>query len=436
MKRNWFYSMIRDDPEGQTGRVKPSEYLLEIDPQEAIAELKAYIESMEDDLRQSSQAFSDEDLEILENFEKVRKLSSELEIAQNYLAHLKKTSKSIKYLDLEKDNIDWLALGPELLGEVTFDRTINEALTDMTEHEVVAEAEACFQSGNRNFDLGHYQEAIQAYKDAIRINPECHEAYFNLGLAYCMLGHYQEAVQAYKKCLLMKRNDAKAYTCLGKTYVELGDHNEAAEAFEAAIRIEPGCPDAHSNLGRAYNSLKRYEEAVQVLMEAIRIKPDHAEAHNNLGWAYGGLRRYAKAAEAFKEAIRIKPDYDEAHFGLGTIYALFKDWDSALEEYEILKDLSVYLADKFLKLIKKWWLIFETSDEVVKESEFDDVSFDDMTLEQSEMLFDRMGFEIKARLTKFLADLGAERLKEHFYSIDRMVEDMKQGCFIRKGTIY
>ncbi|MCK4487151.1 MAG: tetratricopeptide repeat protein [Desulfobacterales bacterium] len=306
----------------------------------------------------------------------------------------------------------------------------------MSKYEVVADAEACFQSGNRNFNLGHYQEAIQAYKDAIRINPECHEAYFNLGLAYCMLGHYQEAVQAYKKCLLMKRNDAKAYTCLGKTYVELGDHNEAAEAFEAAIRIEPGCPDAHSNLGRAYNSLKRYEEAVQVLMEAIRIKPDHAEAHNNLGWAYGGLRRYAKAAEAFKEAIRIKPDYDEAHFGLGVTYGLLGDWDSALGEYEILRDLSMYLADKFLKLIKKWWLIKETTAEVMKETEFDDASFDNMTREESEMLFKGIAFGIKARITESLAGVGVERLKEHFYSIDRMVKDMKQRCFIRKGTIH
>lgn len=326
--------------------------------------------------------------------------------------------------------------GPELLVEQTYSRTINEVLTHMSKKEVMADIEACFQSGNSNFDLGHYQEAIQAYKDAIRINPERPEAYFNLGLAYCVLGHYQEAVQAYKKCLFIKRNDAKAYTCLGKTYVELRDHNEAAEAFKAAIRIEPACADAHCSLGRVYNSLERYEEPVQASKEAIRIKPDHAEAHRNLGWAYGGLFRYVEAAEAFKAAIRIKPHYAEAHFGMGTIYAGFEDWDSALEEYEILKDLDMYFPNNLLKLIKKWRLINETTSEVMKETKFDDVCFDDMTLEESEMLFNRIIFGIKARITESLAGLEAERLKEHFYSIDRMVEDMKQSSFTRKGTIH
>lgn len=132
MKRNKLYTIVEDDPKGRTVRVKPSEYLLERLPHKAIAELKAYIKSLGDNLRQYQQAFTDEDLDIPENFEKVRKLSSELEIAQNYLAHLKKTSKSIKYLNLEKDDIDWFALGPELLGEETFNRTINEALTDMS----------------------------------------------------------------------------------------------------------------------------------------------------------------------------------------------------------------------------------------------------------------------------------------------------------------
>ncbi len=43
--------------------------------------------------------------------------------------------------------------------------------------------------------------------------------------------------------------------------------------------------------------------------------------------------------EAYKQAIKIDPDYADAHCGLFLAYAFSNDRDSALEQYEILKNL-------------------------------------------------------------------------------------------------
>ena len=43
----------------------------------------------------------------------------------------------------------------------------------------------------------------------------------------------------------------------------------------------------------------------------------------------------------------------KAYFGLGAAYVLSNDKDSALEQYEILKNLDTQLANKLFRLINK-----------------------------------------------------------------------------------
>ncbi len=48
-------------------------------------------------------------------------------------------------------------------------------------------------------ELGRYQDAIEACRQAIRINPDDAEAYCNLGVAYLILGDKSSAIDQYKK---------------------------------------------------------------------------------------------------------------------------------------------------------------------------------------------------------------------------------------------
>ena len=46
-----------------------------------------------------------------------------------------------------------------------------------------------------------YKEAIEAYKQAIRINPDDAKAHSNLGNAYDSSGMNKEAIEAYKQAI-------------------------------------------------------------------------------------------------------------------------------------------------------------------------------------------------------------------------------------------
>jgi len=49
--------------------------------------------------------------------------------------------------------------------------------------------------------IGRYEDAIEDYKQAIRIKPDLAEAHYNLGVAYHSLGRYQDAIEAYQQAI-------------------------------------------------------------------------------------------------------------------------------------------------------------------------------------------------------------------------------------------
>jgi len=211
-------------------------------------------------------------------------------------------------------------------------------------------ADAYFCIGYCKSELGYYNEAVEAYKLVLRIEPDYPTAYYNLGVTYRELGRYNEAVEAYKQTILIQPDDAGAHYNLGEAYVKLGRYNEAVEAYKQAIRINPDYAAAYLNLGVAYGKLGRYNEAVEAYKQAIRIKADHANAHYNLGVAYGKLGRYNEEVEAYKQAIRIQPDHAEAYQNLGLAYGELGRYNEEVEAYKQAIRINPDYADAYLNL--------------------------------------------------------------------------------------
>jgi tetratricopeptide (TPR) repeat protein len=246
------------------------------------------------------------------------------------------------------------------------------------------------QIGFCNEKLGDYMKAIENYKQVIRINPNNSDAYCNLGDIYGSLHLFklEEARGAYEQSICIDPNNAGAYDGLGNVYLFLGLCKESVDAHKQAIRIDPERIEAYNGLGCAYIDLGLFEDAIETFKQAIRINPDYAYVYYNLGRAYinlgfdsevietfkqairidpdlyasvstyliigsayNNLGLYKDAIEAYKQAIRIDPDFANPHFGLGYSYVLIGDKSSALNEYKILKELDIDLANKLFDYI-------------------------------------------------------------------------------------
>jgi len=172
-----------------------------------------------------------------------------------------------------------------------------------------------------------------------------------IGFSYAEKKEYQKAIEAFKQAILIDPSFALAHYNLGLAYVALGLHLEAIEAFKQAIRFNPGFAEAYYDLGVSYNTLRFHRKAIEACKQAIRIDPDKADYHYLLGVNYEHLRLDSEAMEAFDKAIWIDLNHVDAHFALGAIYARYNSWREAEEQYNILKTLDKKKADELSNLI-------------------------------------------------------------------------------------
>jgi tetratricopeptide (TPR) repeat protein len=101
----------------------------------------------------------------------------------------------------------------------------------------------------------------------------------------------------------------------------------------------------------SYCKLGQYREAVQAFQQAAMLRPDDALAHFGLGSAYCNFAQHRQAIASFQEALRIKPDFVNARISLALVYMALDDRAAAVEQYEILKGISVEKANNLFRLI-------------------------------------------------------------------------------------
>ena len=122
------------------------------------------------------------------------------------------------------------------------------------------------EQGLKYYRFGRWQEAIVAFSDAIKINPNFSAPHFFLGVIYSRLEDWEEALTYFKKTIELSPTSAQGYLGLGITYNILGFNDKAMEALKKAVLINPGFAQARHALALCYlrngdraSALEEYE---------------------------------------------------------------------------------------------------------------------------------------------------------------------------------
>jgi Flp pilus assembly protein TadD len=94
--------------------------------------------------------------------------------------------------------------------------------------------EEYFEQAVNAFGDDQLEEAIQAYKKALEIDPNYQDALHGLGMALFNHGRVDEAVQAAKKLIEIDQDDVLAHTSLSMFYQSQGRIEEAEKEGNAA----------------------------------------------------------------------------------------------------------------------------------------------------------------------------------------------------------
>lgn len=117
-------------------------------------------------------------------------------------------------------------------------------------------------------EKGDYKGAIDDYTQALLINPNHADAYFQRGLVRLQQGEYQRAIEDFNWATRFNPNHAEAYCFRGRIRSALRDNQRAIEDFNRTIRINANHADTYFHRGTARSELGYRQEAIKDFLKA------------------------------------------------------------------------------------------------------------------------------------------------------------------------
>lgn len=114
-------------------------------------------------------------------------------------------------------------------------------------------------------------------------------------------GAPEEAEEAYRKAIAIDPGHADAHVNLGRMLHERRAFMQAEQHYRTAIRLDPDHTTAHFNLGVLLEDRGKADDAIEAYRAALSSDPDYADAHFNLAGVYEAAGNRAAALRHLKE---------------------------------------------------------------------------------------------------------------------------------------
>ena len=149
--------------------------------------------------------------------------------------------------------------------------------------------------------------------------PKHAEPFFALGEAYRVSGRVEQATQAYRQAITLDPKEQRSYSALSALLVSQGDLDGAIALLEPAIDRIPGQPSLLNSLAVVYSRKQRFDDALRLLSDAVRINPDEPLSWLNLGVSLEATNDRKGAEAAYRQALLLQPDLVRAREYLGRV---------------------------------------------------------------------------------------------------------------------
>ncbi len=264
-------------------------------------------------------------------------------------------------------------------GAVLRRRTEFEAATESYESAVALDPRSGFylaQLGIAHRYLRRYDKAVDAFDRAIALAgnfPVPHRG--KVEALWSWAGHLPAARQALEAFPMQRSPVRGDYLWYWQAVYE-GDFRAAADRMQTTrgewlgMTVYSRPPELLAGLARSWLDERdladqQFELAVAKLQARLIDSPDNEKVLSSLGVALAALGRRDPAIEAARRATELVPLARDPWFAqihiedLAWVYTLLGDYDSALNQLEILLERPSRLTISFLKLDPRWAPLWE-----------------------------------------------------------------------------
>ena len=187
--------------------------------------------------------------------------------------------------------------------------------------------------------------AAPIFETLARETPDEPRFVLNLAQCYHNMGRFGEARSLLQGFLRGHPAHADAKLHLGAALFAEQKLEEAGRVLEDLERESPGRADLDTMLGMVYVFLRRYDDAHRLFSRAASVDPHEPRAHHGLALVAAGRGRLEEALDHVLTTLELLHFFPDAHHTLGVILTWMKDYDRAIQSFQVAVSMQPGLID-------------------------------------------------------------------------------------------
>ncbi len=183
------------------------------------------------------------------------------------------------------------------------------------------------------------KKALRSLNEATRLNPDHEKAVYMKGVIEGQLERYDQAEESLSRHLEQQPNNATGHYLLCVARKARGNLERAVSSCRQAIEKRPEYAEAHHLLGTLFLELQRSDDAAEAFQKVVDLRPRSASAWFNLGMARAGREDFRGAVDAYLRAVDIGPESGAVHLNLGVALDALGKGSSAIDHTRSARNL-------------------------------------------------------------------------------------------------
>ena len=161
--------------------------------------------------------------------------------------------------------------------------------------------------------LGRFDEALQAFADALALDPELPTAHVGRGKVLLARENLDGAIAAFERAVLSDTRHVEGHEMLARALAMDSRPVDASRALENGIRANPDALQLHLLSGRLLAQSGNYDRAARAFSRAIELEPRRLEPKIDLAALQVSAGKYDEAIESCRRFLETSAGSDALH---------------------------------------------------------------------------------------------------------------------------
>jgi tetratricopeptide (TPR) repeat protein len=150
-------------------------------------------------------------------------------------------------------------------------------------------------------------EALRRHEQALAQHPQHADLHYRYGLLLKQLGRTGDAIDAFRNAVEINPSYSKALVKLAISLKECGVVDEAIEMFQRALRLDDRYVDVHYQLGLLFAQRNQFDLATEQFEQALASDNADVAFRANLALALQNIGMIDRAAAAWRSVCELAP---------------------------------------------------------------------------------------------------------------------------------